>query len=115
MPTAARRIRLSQPTTSAEVREILKAKGCRATAAALGRELAVFGRDQEILDALAPLGPSLAGTIDLDPVADSWAMGLLYDTLVRSLARQRRVVGFCAAARNRSRWSAMATFSRMRR
>lgn len=92
MPTAARRIRLSQSTTSAEVREIFKAKGCRATAAALGRELAVFGRDQEILDAFAPLGPSLAGTIDLDPVADSWAMGLLYDTLVRSLARQRPLI-----------------------
>lgn len=92
MPAAARRIRLGQSTTSAEVREIFKAKGCRATAAALGRELAAFGRDQEILDALAPLGPSLAGTIDLDPVADSWAMGLLYDTLVRSLARQRPLI-----------------------
>jgi hypothetical protein len=76
MPTAARRVRLSQSTTSAEVREIFKAKGCRATAAALGRELAVFGRDQEILDALAPFGPSLAGTIDL----------------VRSLARQRPLI-----------------------
>lgn len=75
---------MKQPTTSAEVREIFKAKGCRATAAALGRELAVFGRDQEILDALASFGPSLDGTINLDPVADSWAMGLLYDTLVRS-------------------------------
>ena len=92
MPTAARRIRLSQSTTSAAVREILKEKGCRATAAALGQELAVFGRDQEIVDALAPLGPSLAGTIDLDPVGDSWAMGLLYDTLVRSLARQRPLI-----------------------
>ncbi|MGN6122081.1 MAG: SIR2 family protein [Sphingomonas oligoaromativorans] len=92
IPTAARRIRLSQSTTSAEVREIFKAKGCRATAAGLGRELAVFGRDQEILDALAPLDPSLAGTIELDPAADSWAMGLLYDTLVRSLARQRPLI-----------------------
>jgi hypothetical protein len=92
MPAAARRIRLSQSTTSAEVREIFRAKGCRATAAALGRELAAFGRDQEILDALAPLSPSLAGTIDLDPVTDSWAMGLLYDTLVRSLARQRPLI-----------------------
>ena len=92
MPTAARRVRLSQSTTSAEVREIFKAKGYRAAAAVLGRELAVFGRDQEILDALAPLGPSLAGTIDLDPVADSWAVGLLYDTLVRSLARQRPLI-----------------------
>ncbi|MEI4505978.1 SIR2 family protein [Sphingopyxis sp. CCNWLW253] len=92
MPSTARRIKLSQSTTSAEVREIFKASGCRAAAAALGRELAVFGRDQEILDALAPLGPSIAGTIDLDPVADSWALGLLYDTLVRSLARQRPLI-----------------------
>ena len=92
MPTAARRVRLSQSTTWAEVREIFKVKGCRATAAALGRELAVFGRDQEILEALASLGPSLAGTIDLDPVADSWAIGLLYDALVRSLARQRPLI-----------------------
>lgn len=92
MPTVARRIKLNQSTTSAEVRDIFKAKGCRAAVAALGRELAVFGRDQEILDALTPLGPSLAGTIDLDPAADSWAMGLLYDTLVRSLARQRPLI-----------------------
>ena len=92
MPTVARRIRLSQSTTLGGVREIFKAKQCQATAAALGRELAVFGRDQEILDALAPLGPSLAGTIDLDPIADSWAMGLLYDTLVRSLARHRPLI-----------------------
>jgi hypothetical protein len=92
MPTAARRVRLNQSTTATEVREIFKSKGYRASAAALGRELAVFGRDQEILDALAPLGPSLAGTIDLDPVTDSWAMGLLYDTLVRSLARQRPLI-----------------------
>lgn len=92
MPTAARRIRLSQSTTSAEVRQIFKAKECRATAVGLGREIAVFGRDQEILAALAPLRPSLAGTIELDPAADSWAMGLLYDTLVRSLARQRPLI-----------------------
>jgi len=92
MPTTARLVRLAQSTTSAEVREIFKAKRCRATAAALGRELAVFGRDQEIIDALGPLGPSLAGTIELDPVADSWAMGLLYDTLIRSLARHRPLI-----------------------
>lgn len=92
MPRIARRIRLAQATTSPKVREMFKEKNCRATVAAVGRELAVFGRDQEILDALAPLGASLAGTIDLDPVADSWAMGLLYDALVRSLARQRPLI-----------------------
>lgn len=88
MPRTARRMRLAQSTTSPAVRELLKQKGVRATIAAHGREVAVFGRDQEILDALAPLGATLDGEVDLDPVADSWAMGLLYDALVRSLARR---------------------------
>lgn len=92
MPPFARRMRLSQPATSPEVRETLKQKDCRATIAAIGRELAVFGRDREVLDALAPLGASLAGTIDLDPVAHSWAVGLLYDALVRALARQAPLI-----------------------
>lgn len=92
MPASARRIKLGQSTTTAEVREIFKAKRCRAAATGLGRELAVFGRDQEVLDALASLNPSLAGTIELNPATDSWAMGLLYDTLVRSLARRRPLI-----------------------
>ena len=74
------------------MRELLKERKCRATAAANGRELAVFGRDQEVLDALAPLGATLAGEIDLDPAADSWALGLLYDALVRSLASRRPLI-----------------------
>lgn len=88
MPYTARRIRLAQPTTSPAVRELLKQNGVRATVAAHGREVAVFGRDKEILDALTPLGATLDGEVDLDPVADSWAMGLLYDALVKSLARR---------------------------
>ena len=92
MPRAARRIRLTRAATSPEVRVMLKEKDCRATVAAVGRELAVFGRDQEILEALAPLGASIAGTIELDPAADSWAVGLLYDAFVRSLARQRPLI-----------------------
>ncbi len=88
MPRTARRMELAQHTTSSVVRELLKEKGVRATVAVHGRELAVFGRDREILDALAPLGATLDGEIKLDPVTDSWAMGLLYDALVRSLARR---------------------------
>jgi len=88
MPRTARRVKLAQNTTSPMVREMLKEKGVRATVAANGRELAVFGRDEEILDALAPLGARLDGEIKLDPAADSWAMGLIYDALVRSLARR---------------------------
>lgn len=44
-----------------------------------GRELAVFGKDQEVLAALSSLGASLDGEIALDPAKDSWALGLLYD------------------------------------
>ncbi|MEY9830775.1 SIR2 family protein [Sinorhizobium fredii] len=88
MPRTARRVKLAQHTTSPAVREMLKEKGVRATVAARGRELAVFGRDRDILDALAPLGPTLDGEVELDPVTDSWAMGLLYEALVRGLARR---------------------------
>ncbi|MDR6710206.1 hypothetical protein J2X73_004611 [Novosphingobium sp. 1748] len=92
MPQVARRIRLNQATTSTEIREILKEKRCRATVAALGRDVAVFGADQSIISALAPLGASLAGTIPLDPVSDSWAIGLIYDALARALARHRPLI-----------------------
>lgn len=87
MPRTARCVKLAQNTTSPVVRQMLKEKGVRATVAANGRELAVFGRDEEILDALAPLGATLDGEIKLDPAADSWATGLIYDALVKSLAR----------------------------
>lgn len=92
MPSHARRMTLREPATSPAVRELLKAKKCNATIAANGRELAVFGRDQDVLEALAPLGARLAGEVDLDPAADSWALGLLYDALVKSLARRRPLI-----------------------
>lgn len=92
MPRRARRMTLREPATSAAIRELLKAKKCKATVAANGRELAVFGRDQDVLEALAPLGARVAGEVDLDPVADSWALGLLYDALVKSLATGRPLI-----------------------
>jgi hypothetical protein len=92
MPRNARRIILATPTTSTAVRELLKQNNCKATVAANGRELAAFGRDQDMLGALAPLGAKLAGEVPLDPVADSWALGLLYDALVRGLARRRPLI-----------------------
>ncbi len=92
IPRVARRITLAEATTSPAVRELLKVKKCRATVAANGRELAVFGRDQDILDALAPLGAKLGGEVELNPGSDSWALGLLYDALVRSLARRRPLI-----------------------
>lgn len=58
------------------IRDILKEKRVRATVAVNGRELAVFGRDQEILDALATTWSNARRVIELDPATDSWAMGL---------------------------------------
>lgn len=92
MPLTARRIMISSPATSPEVRDLLRAAKCRATAAANGKELAMFGQDEAILEALSPLGAQLAGEIELDPVGDSWAKGLLYDTLVRGIARRRPLI-----------------------
>lgn len=92
MPSTARRMTLTSTASSPEVRSLLKDKKCRATIAAIGRELAVFGNDQEVLAALSPLGASLAGEIALDPAKDSWALGLLYDALVRALARRRPLI-----------------------
>lgn len=92
MPIIARRMTLTSAASSAEVRALLKEKKCRATIAAIGRELAVFGNDQEVLAALSSLGASVAGEITLDPAKDSWALGLLYDALVRALARRRPLI-----------------------
>ncbi len=92
LPQVARRITLVQATTSPAVRALLKEHRCRAVVAANGRELSVFGRDDEVLAALASLGPKLAGTIELDAIRDSWALGLLYDALVKALSRHRPLI-----------------------
>jgi len=92
LPKAARRMMLAQATTSPAIRTLLKEQRCRAIIAANGREVAVFGKDEEVLAALAPLEPKLAGTLELDATKDSWALGLLYDALVKALSRYRPVI-----------------------
>lgn len=92
LPRVARRMTLTQSTTSPAVRALLKEQRCRAVVAANGRELAVFGRDKELLAALAPLGAQIAGTVELDATRDSWALGLLYDALVKALSRYRPLI-----------------------
>ena len=89
LPRVARRMTLAQAATSPAVRALLKEQRCRAVVAANGRELAVFGKDEEVLAALAPLGAQIAGTVELDATRDSWALGLLYDALVKALSRYR--------------------------
>ncbi|WP_244423107.1 SIR2 family protein [Bradyrhizobium sp. ORS 375] len=89
LPRYARRIQLVAPTTSPTVRTLLKEKHCRAVVAAIGREVAAFGKDDDLVDALAPLGAQMAGTIELDAIKDSWALGLVYDAFVRALSKRR--------------------------
>ena len=92
MPRAARRMTVARPTTSPIIRALLKEKNCRASVAANGRELAIFGKDQDILTALAPLGAEIAGEVELNPESESWALGLLYDALVKGLSRHRPLI-----------------------
>lgn len=92
IPEYARRITLEKSVTTPIIRSLLKEKGCRALVAARGQELAVFGKDEDILKALASVGPKLNGTIKLSPGQDSWALGLIYDSLATALCRRRPIV-----------------------
>ena len=89
LPPEARRLSLTRPLTTADARRLLKEQKCRAVVAALGKELALFGRDDEVLKVFAEYGARMEGTIALNPERDSWALGLQYDALTRALARKR--------------------------
>lgn len=89
MPKAARRLRLASPATTAQVRDLLRTANVRAVAACTGREVAVFGPDEGILGALESLGAETAGTVELDPEAGGWALGLLYDGIIRAICKDR--------------------------
>lgn len=92
MPRVARRVSLARPLTTPVARGLLRAQHCKAVVASYGRDLAVFGRDEEVVAALASVGGQLAGTVDLDPAQDSWALGLLYDALTKALSRHRPLI-----------------------
>lgn len=92
LPITARRVALGRPSSIVEVREMLKATKCRSAVAMVGNELAAFGKDAEILASLHSLKPMLNGHWTLDPVQDSWALGLIYDALLRALARRRPLI-----------------------
>lgn len=89
IPTQARRLVLDRPSTTLEVRNLLREARVRGAAACIGMEVAAFGRDAELVAALGSLGARVDGLISLNPKTDSWAVGLLYDALVRALARRR--------------------------
>lgn len=92
LPTVARHIRLQKQVNISELRKCLKDSHAKIIVAVAGAEYAAFGEDEELLRVLSPLGPELLGTIELNPDRDSWALGLLYDALTRSLCRGRSLI-----------------------
>lgn len=89
MPKQARRIEIDTVITTVRARELVRDAKARAVVASVGREIAAFGSDAELLRAFAPVGGKIAGTIDLHPDTDSWALGLLYDALTWAISRGR--------------------------
>lgn len=89
MPTVARRINLTASPGIADVRQQIRDSNVWAVVAQAGapRSMAVFGNDAELLRAMAPFQPTLAGEVSLEPAKESWAKGILYDGLVRALCR----------------------------
>ncbi|VBG63366.1 SIR2 family protein [Burkholderia pseudomallei] len=89
MPRVARRITLERSVTTPDARQMLKDANVWAIVASRGKEIAAFGNDAELARAFAPAGGRLAGTVNLAPAVDSWALGLVYDALTRAVCRHR--------------------------
>lgn len=87
MPAVARRLVLKNPVSTRQAQELAREAGIRAAVASAGTHLAAFGKDEELEAAFKSLGASLGGEVALDPARDSWALGLLYDALVRAVCR----------------------------
>lgn len=89
MPKEARCVEINTAITTVQARELIREVRAKAIVASIGREIAAFGIDTELLKAFAPVGGRIAGTIKLLPETDSWAKGLLYDALVWALSRHK--------------------------
>lgn len=90
LPTTARRIRIREPKTTRELQTLLRERQRRPFAVAgRGAEVVAFGSDTDLLAGLEPLDPRVDGTVDLHPESESWALGLLYEALVKGLAWNR--------------------------
>lgn len=89
LPTHARRYDLNVASNTRELQGLLREHRVDGSIACQGRTVAVFGKDADLTPALQSLGAAPAEEVALDPVSDSWALGLLYDALVRALARAR--------------------------
>ena len=89
LPNKARRLKLGLPVTTEEARKAIKSGRFRAVVTVRGHEAYCFGADKEILNALESWGARIDGVQPLNPQAVSWALGLIYDALIRSLTRAR--------------------------
>ncbi|WP_260427435.1 SIR2 family protein [Burkholderia stagnalis] len=89
MPTVARRITTEKSLSSEEARTLARNVSPWLIVASSGRDIAAFGDDAALMEAFAPVGGRVAGTIALAPGTDSWALGLLYDALTRAVCRRR--------------------------
>ena len=89
MPHAARLLRLDHPITPEAARDARKAIRACAVFAVSGREVAAFGTDDDLEQIFGAWGVKLQGERVLDPAADSWALGLMYEALAKSLTRRR--------------------------
>ena len=89
MPKEARKIIVNEPITTAKARALIKEAKVWVIVACNGKEIAAFGKDEDILKVFGPFGAKLEGTIELNPNAESWARGLLYDAIVRAICRYK--------------------------
>src|SRR5690606_14039013 len=87
MPKESRKITVNEPITTIKARELIKEAKVRAIVACNGREIAAFGKDEDLLNVFAPFGAKLEGNIELNPNTESWVRGLLYDAIVRAICR----------------------------
>jgi hypothetical protein len=89
LPKEARRIEIDSAITTVRARELIREVRAKAVVVSIGREIAAFGSDAELLKAFASVGGRIAGTIELSPDNDSWAKGLLYDALIWALSKRK--------------------------
>jgi hypothetical protein len=89
MPTVARLVEVNAPITTVRAREMVKEAKVRAVVASNGRNIVAFGSDNDLIKAFASLGGRPAGTAELHPNKDSWALGLIYDALTRAVCRKK--------------------------
>jgi len=89
LPSEAREVAVDRPLTVREARRLIRQTEIWATVASRGRELLVFGADDDIERAFSSVGGELGGTVRLNPAEDSIDAGLVYDAFTRAITRRK--------------------------